>query len=178
AGQLARAMGAASVVGVAGGRDKCDWLVEACGFDAAIDYKAEGRLGAAIAGAMPKGVDLLFDNVGNAMIDRVLPLMRINGHIVVSGQVADYNTPHDQRPGITNTAEFIAKRLTMRGLVVFDDLPQFGAAQAEMGEMIRAGELVYREEFFDGLEQLPHAFCGLFTGANFGRRLVRLEDAA
>lgn len=178
AGQLARSMGAASVVGIAGGKDKCDWLVDACGFDAAIDYKATESLSGAIAAAMPKGVDLLFDNVGNAMIDTVLPLMRFGGHIVVSGQVADYNVPHNQRVGITNTAEFIAKRLTMRGMVVFDDLPQFAAAQAEMGDMIRDGKLVYREEFFDGLEQLPDAFCGLFTGANFGRRLVRVGDSA
>ena len=177
AGQLARAWGATSVVGVAGGKQKCDWLVEACGFDAAIDYKATDDLSGVLAAACPKGVDLLFDNVGNAMIDRVLPLMRLGGHIVVSGQVADYNVPHDQRTGITNTAEFIAKRLTMRGMVVFDDLPQFAAAQAEMGGMIRDGRLIYREEFFDGLERLPEAFCGLFTGANFGRRLVRLGDA-
>ncbi|WP_287889073.1 NADP-dependent oxidoreductase [Blastomonas sp.] len=177
AGQLAKAWGAASVVGIAGGQDKCDWLTRECGFDATIDYKGTDDLAGAIAAAMPKGVDLLFDNVGNAMIDTVLPLMRLNGHIVVSGQVADYSVPHDQRVGITNTAEFIAKRLTMRGLVVFDDIPQFAAAQAEMGGMIRDGKLVYREELFDGLDQLPQAFCGLFTGANFGRRLVRLGDA-
>lgn len=186
AGQLARHLGAASVVGIAGGKAKCDWLVDACGFDAAIDYKAiddqaiddqvGNGLAGAIAAACPKGVDLLFDNVGNAMIDTVLPLMRFNGHIVISGQVADYNVPHDQRTGITNTAEFIAKRLTMRGLVVFDDLPQFAGAQEQMGGMIREGKLVYREELFEGLEQLPQAFCGLFTGANFGRRLVQLGE--
>ncbi|MDM7957119.1 NADP-dependent oxidoreductase [Blastomonas sp.] len=176
AGQLARAWGAASVVGIAGGQDKCDWLVSECGFDAAIDYKAVDDLDAAIAAACPKGVDILFDNVGNAMVDRVLPMMRLNGHIIVSGQVADYNVPLSERAGITNTGEFIAKRLTMRGILVFDDIPQFAAAQAEMGAMIADGTLVYREEMFEGLEAMPEAFCGLFTGASFGRRLVRLGD--
>ncbi len=176
AGQLARAWGAASVVGVAGGKDKCDWLVEACGFDAAVDYKAVSDLDAVIAAACPKGVDVLFDNVGNAMIDRVLPMMRLNGNIVVSGQVADYNVPLGERAGITNTGEFIAKRLTMRGILVFDDIPQFASAQAEMSAMIRDGKLAYREEMFDGLAAMPEAFCGLFTGASFGRRLVRLGD--
>jgi NADPH-dependent curcumin reductase CurA len=118
----------------------------------------------------------LFDNVGNAMVDRVLPMMRLNGHIVVSGQVADYNVPHEQRAGITNTGEFIAKRLTMRGILVFDDIPHFTAAQAEMAAMIRDGKLIYREEMFDGLAAMPEAFCGLFTGASFGRRLVRLGE--
>lgn len=176
AGQLAKLWGAASVTGVAGGPDKCAWLTEEAGFDAAIDYKAQGDLAAAIGAACPKGVDILFDNVGNVMIDTVLPLMRRNGRIVVSGQVADYNIPVDQRHGVRNTGEFIAKRLTMQGLVVFDDLPQFGAAQAEMGALIADGKLLYREEISEGLEALPGAFCGLFRGENFGRRLVRLGD--
>lgn len=176
AGQLARAWGAASVTGIAGGKAKCDWLVEACGFDAAIDYKASDDLGAAIAAACPKGVDIFFDNVGNAMIDTVLPLMRVHGRIVMSGQVADYNVPQGQRAGITNTGEMIAKRVTMRGILVFDDIPQFAEAQAAMGQMIRDGHLIYREELYDGLDAMPEAFCGLFTGASFGRRLVRLGD--
>lgn len=177
AGQLARACGAASVVGVAGGPEKCDWLVKSCGFDAAVDYKAGGDLDAALAAACPKGVDIVFDNVGNAMIDRMLPLMRLNGHIVMSGQVADYSVAPGERAGIVNTGEFIAKRLTMRGILVFDDIPNFAEAQAQIAAMIREGRLIYREERFEGLETMPQAFCGLFTGASFGRRLVHLGES-
>lgn len=176
AGQLAKRWGAASVVGIAGGPDKCAWLTEEAGFDAAIDYKAENDLSAAIAAALPKGIDILFDNVGNAMIERCLPLMRRGGRIVISGQVADYNVPLAQRDGVFNTGEFIGKRLLMQGLVVFDDMMQFPEAQLEMGGLIANGNLIYKEEIFEGLEALPGAFCGLFKGENFGRRLVKIGD--
>ena len=173
AGQLARRFGASRVVGTAGGAEKCGWVAGEAGFDACLDYKA-GDLDAALRQAFPEGVDLLFDNVGNAMIDRVLPLMRSGGRIVISGQVADYNTPPDQVPGIRNTREFIAKRLRMEGIVVFDDLKAFPAAQGEVADLIAAGGLVYREERFAGVEALPEAFCGLYSGKSFGRRIVEI----
>jgi hypothetical protein len=173
AGQLAKLWGASEVVGIAGGPDKCQWLTEVAGFDRAIDYKAPG-FEADFAEASTAGWDVLFDNVGNAMIDRALPQMKLRGRIVVSGQVADYNTPVEQVPGLKHTAQFIAKRLRMEGLVVFDDLPQFAPAQAELAALITSGAVKYREEVFEGLAALPEAFCGLFTGASFGRRVVRV----
>lgn len=177
AGQLAKAWGAASVAGVASaGADKQAWLREEAGFDAVLDHAApdfEARL----AEAMPEGVDVLFDNVGNAMIDRVLPFMRPGGRIVVSGQVADYNVPVASRHGIRNTDRFITHRLRMEGLVVFDDLRGFPEAQAEAAALIRDGRLKLREIVTDGLDSLPEAFCGLFaSGAAFGRRLAQLSD--
>lgn len=173
AGQLARLWGASEVVGIAGGAEKCAWLTDVAGFDRAIDYKSAG-FEAEFAEVSAAGWDVLFDNVGNAMIDRALPVMKMRGRIVVSGQVADYNTPVEQVPGLKHTREFIAKRLRMEGLVVFDDLPGFAAAQAELAELIKNGTVKYREEVFEGLESLPEAFCGLFTGASFGRRVVRV----
>lgn len=173
AGQLAKLWGASEVVGIAGGAEKCAWLTDVAGFDRAIDYKSPG-FEAEFAEVSAAGWDVLFDNVGNAMIDRALPVMKMRGRIVVSGQVADYNTPVEQVPGLKHTREFIAKRLRMEGLVVFDDLPGFAAAQAELAELIKNGTIKYREEVFEGLESLPEAFCGLFTGASFGRRVVRV----
>lgn len=173
AGQLAKYWGASEVVGIAGGAEKCAWLTEVAGFDRAIDYKA-ADFEAVFADASAAGWDVMFDNVGNAMIDRALPHMKLRGRIVVSGQVADYNTPLEQVPGLKNTAQFIAKRLRMEGLVVFDDLPGFAAAQAELAGLIQDGTVKYREEVFDGLASLPAAFCGLFSGASFGRRVVRV----
>lgn len=178
AGQLAKAGGAASVVGIAGSDEKCRWLTEEAGFDSTINYKSVGDLDAAISEACPKGVDLLFDNVGNAMVDRVLPKMRLNGRIVNSGQVADYSLAPEERHGIQNTAPFITQRIRMQGLVVFDDARDFPEALTAMAGMIARGELKLKEERFAGVEAMPEAFCGLFRGENFGRRVVQVGEAS
>jgi len=176
AGQIAKANGAAQVVGIAGADAKCEWLVNEAGFDAAINYKTIGDLDTAIAEAFPEGVDVLFDNVGNAMINRVIPRMNVGGRICVSGQVADYNVPPDQRDGIQNTAAFITHRLNMQGLVVFDDARQFPEAFAGLGGLIASGKVKVKEDRFEGIETMPDAFCGLFRGENFGRRVVKVGD--
>jgi NADPH-dependent curcumin reductase CurA len=174
AGQIGKKLGM-RVVGVAGGPKKCAWLKDEAGFDAVIDYKAEPDLTAAIKAACPEGVDVLFDNVGNEMVDRILPLMKLRGRVVVSGQVADYNVPVEQRYGLKHTDVFITHRVRMEGLVVFDDIRQFAVAQAAMADWIADGSLKFAIEEFDGLESAASAFCGLFRGENFGRRLVRIS---
>lgn len=174
AGQLARAWGASAVWGVASSGPKADWLLKEAGFDGVIDYRADD-FDAQIAVAMPDGIDVLFDNVGNAMIDRLLPFMRPGGRIVVSGQVADYNVAPANRVGIKNTDRFITHRLRMEGLVVFDDLRAFAAAQLECAAMITDGRLKLAEVVSDGIASLPQAFCDLFQpGAAFGRRIAKL----
>jgi NADPH-dependent curcumin reductase len=173
AGQIAAIKGC-RVVGVAGGKAKCRWLAEELGFAAAIDYRAETDLSQAIVAACPNGVDILFDNIGNAMVDRLLPLMNQFGRIVISGQTADYNLPPAERHGLKNTLEFISKRLTMRGLAASDYAARFAAAATEMTDWILAGRLKYREDIEDGFEHLPEAFIGLFEGTNFGRKLIKL----
>lgn len=173
AAQIAKAMGASRVVGVARGAEKGAWLRDA-GLDAVIDYKTEANLAAALKAASPDGYDVLFDNVGNSMIDTVIPLLRPGGRIVVSGQVADYNTPPDQLRGVRNTRYFISHRLRMEGLVVFDDLRGFAAAQEELGAMIEAGKVKVREQRYNGLEAIPDAFIGLFEGSAFGRRIIQV----
>jgi NADPH-dependent curcumin reductase CurA len=152
AGQIARIMGARAV-GVAGGPAKCRWLTEELGFDAAIDRLAEPDMAAAVARECPDGVDVFFDNVGNSLVDPILPLMRQHGRLVISGQTADYNLKPEERVGLKNTRAFITARLKMQGLVVFD---------------------YAREDIVDGLESLPAAFVGLFKGENFGRKLAKL----
>ena len=176
AGQLAKALGAGQVIGIAGSQAKCDWLVEEAGFDAAINYKAASDLDADISAAMPDGIDLLFDNVGNEMINRVLPKMRLNGRICVSGQVADYNLTPQETPGIVHTRPFITHRIAMQGLVVFDFAREFPQALSDMAAMIAAGQLKLKEEPFVGIESMPAAFCGLFRGENFGRRVVQIGE--
>jgi len=176
AGQLAKAWGASKVVGIAGSDVKCDWLTQTAGFDAAINYKTVDDLDAAISEAMPDGVDLLYDNVGNAMIERVLPKMKLNGRICVAGQVADYSLALEDRPGIRNTTPFITHQILMRGLVVFYHAKMFPEALRTMAGMIAKGELQLQEERFDGLASMPEAFCGLFRGENLGRRVVKVGE--
>lgn len=176
AGQLARLWGASKIVGVAGSEEKGRWLTEQAGFDHFINYKTTPDLDAAIQQALPDGVDILFDNVGNDMINRVLPMMRMQGRICVSGQVADYNSDPDDRPGIVNTLPFITHRVRMQGLVVFDFMREFDAALRDMAAFIAEGRLKYLEEKFDGIEQMPEAFCGLFRGENMGRRVVKIGE--
>jgi len=173
AGQLARHFGASKVVGLAGSAEKSRWLVNDCGFDAALDYR-DPALDLALRAALPDGIDILFDNVGNAMIDRMLPQMKMRGRIAISGQVADYNTPPDQVPGIRQTREFIARRLRMEGMVVFDDLPMFAGAQSEVAGLLKDGSLQTREVIGEGIESLPGLFAGLFSSDGFGRRLARI----
>ena len=176
AGQLAKAGGSHQLVGIAGSDEKCRWLTEEAGFDEAINYKTTADLDAAISEAMPAGIDVLFDNVGNTMIDRCLPKMRVNGRVVVSGQVADYSLPIEDRHGVQNTDVFITRRIKMQGLVVFDDAHDFPDALSAMAQMISKGELKLKEDRFHGLGKMPEAFCGLFTGENFGRRIVKVGE--
>ena len=122
----------------------------------------------------PDGVDIFFDNVGNSLVDPVLPLLRLHGRLVISGQTADYNLKPEERVGLKNTRSFITARLKMQGLVVFDYAREFPKAWAELTGWIQDGRLKYREDIADGLERLPAAFVGLFQGENFGRKLARL----
>jgi NADPH-dependent curcumin reductase CurA len=174
AGQIAKIKGC-RVVGIAGGPAKCRLLTEDYGFDGAIDRLAEPDIAAAVARECPDGVDVYFDNVGGAVLDAVLPLMRVGGRIVASGHTADYNVPVEQRRGLKNTTCFITHRLKMQGLVVFDSVREYPRAWAEMTDWILDGRLKYREDVEAGLERAPAAFIGLFKGENFGRKLIKLD---
>lgn len=171
AGQLAKAKGA-RVIGMAGSDAKCAWLIDELGFDAVINHRATPDLGQSLSAAAPEGVDVCFDNVGAEMLDQAIRVMRPNGRIVISGQVAEYNAASPR--GIRHVPDFISKRLTMRGFVVLDYAAQFREAQAAMAAMIRDGTLKFREQMVEGFENLPQAFIGLFSGDNFGRCLVRV----
>ncbi|MBI1338822.1 zinc-binding dehydrogenase [bacterium] len=175
--QIARSIGAARIVGVAGGEEKAEWLRAAAGAHEVVDYRAATDLQAALKAASPEGYDVLFDNVGNEMIDTVIPLLRPGGRIVISGQLADYNLAAGEAPGVHNTRYFIANRLRMEGLVVFDDLKAFPDAQAQLGAMIESGEVKFQEHRYRGLGAAPQAFIDLFTGPAFGRRIVEIADA-
>jgi NADPH-dependent curcumin reductase CurA len=168
-GQLAKAAGC-RVVGIAGGPQKCALVVEEFGFDACIDHKA-GDLDKAVAAATPDGVDLVFENVGGAVLDALLARMNAFGRIAVCGLIAGYN---GQDIGMRRVRSILVNRLRVQGFIIRDHLDIWPQALAELAERVGNGSLKYRETIAEGLERAPEAFIGLLKGGNLGKQLVRL----
>lgn len=175
-GQIAKLMGC-SVIGIAGGADKCAFAVNTLGFDACIDHKSAdfaARLGAAAL----TGIDVYFENVGGKVFDAVLPLMNAGGRIPVCGLVSQYNaTGLPEGPDRLSLlmGQILRKRLTVRGFIIFNDFgAHYPAFAAEMTKWIGAGRMQYREEVIEGLENAPAALIGLLRGENFGKRVIRV----
>ncbi len=168
-GQLAKAHGC-RVVGIAGGAEKCGFVVEELGFDACVDYKA-GRLAEDLAAAAPGGIDGYFDNVGGVVLDAVMARMNAFGRIAVCGAISGY----DGKPMIMAEPRLILiSRLRIEGFIVSEHMEDWPAALAELGGMVAAGKLKYRESVAHGLASAPEAFLGLLQGRNFGKQLVKL----
>lgn len=173
AGQIARLSGC-RVVGLAGSPEKVQRLRE-LGYHAAIDYRAEPDLDAAIRAACPDGIDVYFDNVGGATLERMLPLMREHGRIVVCGMIEQYNDA-DHPHGVKTLWQLVVKRLTMRGFLTYDHADRLGEASAMLGEWVRSGELLPTETIYEGLERTPEAFIDLMSGRTMGKTLVRIRQ--
>ena len=168
-GQLAKLRGCRAV-GIAGGPDKCAYVVDELGFDACIDYKA-GALKDDLAAATPSGIDALFENVGGAGFDAALPRMNAFGRIALCGLIAGYNG--DDLP-IRNMRYMLTSRLTVRGFIVVEHMDLWPQGLGELGALVASGKLRYRETIAPGLAAAPDAFIGLLNGRNFGKQLVRL----
>jgi len=171
-GQLARLKGASLVVGSAGGPEKTGWLLDKAGFNEAIDYKATSiRKG--LTRAAPEGIDLYFDNVGGDHLEAAISALRPGGRAAICGMISGYNAT-EPTPGPRNMALIVGKRLTLRGFIVFDhaDLrPQF---EAEVGQWLADGRIVWRETVVDGIDNAVNGFRDLMAGANTGKMLIRL----
>ncbi len=168
-GQLAKQRGCRAV-GIAGGADKCAYVVNELGFDACIDYKA-GNLVADLAKATPNGIDAVFENVGGEIFDACLARMNPFGRIALCGLIAGY----DGEPmPITNVRAFLTMRLTMRGFIVSEHMDLWPQGLKELGMLAVSGKLKFRESIAQGLEAAPEAFIGLLKGKNFGKQLVKL----
>jgi NADPH-dependent curcumin reductase len=168
-GQLAKLAGCRAV-GIAGGREKCDYVVNELKFDACIDYKSED-VGKALKAAAPQGVDGYFENVGGAILDAVLPRMNAFGRIALCGLIAGYNA---QPIPITNPTWLLISRLKLQGFIVSEHMDVWPQALKELGQGVATGRIRYRETVAQGLESAPEAFIGLLKGRNFGKQLVRL----
>jgi NADPH-dependent curcumin reductase CurA len=171
AGQIARLKGCRTV-GIAGGPEKCRWLVEEARFDAAIDYRNED-VAARLLELCPRGIDIYFDNVGGEILDAALARLAFHGRVVVCGAIADYNRS-ELPPGPRNYLNLLLQRGRMEGFIILDFLERAGEAVAELARWVEAGEIRVEVDIQEGLENAPRTLRRLFTGANRGKQLLRI----
>ncbi|HEY1517122.1 MAG TPA: NADP-dependent oxidoreductase [Solirubrobacteraceae bacterium] len=171
-GQIARIKGCRAV-GIAGGPEKCEWLTEELGFDAAIDYK-RGDLRAQLREHTPDGVDVYFDNVGGEILDEVLRRLARGARVAICGAISQYNAEQPPR-GPANYMQLLVMRASMTGFLVFDFAKRYAEGVAQLAEWLRAGELRSREDVVrGGLERFPDVFLMLFRGENTGKLVLEL----
>ena len=172
-GQLAKVRGCRAV-GIAGGADKCRYVVEELGFDACIDYKQHKdakSLDAALAEAAPNGIDGNFENVGGAILDAVLRRMNAFGRMALCGMISGY----DGAPiPLSDPSLILKQRLRLEGFIVSEHMEVWPEALKELGMLVATGKLKYRETIAPRIEDAPEAFLGLLKGRNFGKQLVKL----
>jgi NADPH-dependent curcumin reductase CurA len=172
-GQIAKIKGC-HVVGIAGGEDKCKYLVDELGFDSAIDYKSD-NLSKALRAHCPKGIDIFFDNVGGETLDAVLAQIRYKARIVICGAISQYNNTQAVK-GPSNYLSLLVNRARMEGIVVFDNAAHYKEAATEMAGWIASGKLKSREHIEQGLQNFPEVLLKLFRGENFGKLILKVAD--
>lgn len=168
-GQLAKLRGCRTV-GIAGGAEKCAYVVNELGFDACIDYKA-GNLLSDLAAATPDGIDALFENVGGEIFDACVARMNAFGRIALCGLIAGYN---GETMALNNVRHFLTMRLSLRGFIVAEHMEFWPEGLRELGMLVGTGKLKFRESVAQGIAAAPEAFIGLLKGQNFGKQLVKL----
>lgn len=171
-GQIAK-LGGCRAVGIAGGRAKCDYVVNELGFDACVDYKA-GDVFEGLAAACPGGVDVYFDNVGGDILKAVLRLINPHARVPLCGLISQYNAT-EMPPG-PNWGTLLVNRVTVKGFIISDHLDRLPDFLRDAGGWVREGRLRYREDVVRGLEHAPAAFIGLLEGRNFGKLIVQVGD--
>ena len=173
AGQIARIRGCRAI-GIAGGAEKCRWLVDDLGFHAAIDYKA-GELRSQLKESAPDGVDVFFDNVGGEVLEQVLRRLARGARVVISGAVSQYNAT-EPPPGPSNYMQLLVARASMTGFVIFDYADRFGEGASQLAAWLRSGELRSREDVVEGdVSDFPEVLLKLFRGENTGKLILALD---
>jgi NADPH-dependent curcumin reductase len=169
-GQIAKLKGTRAI-GIAGGANKCDYVVRELGFDACVDYKRSGWRDE-LKAAVPNGVDVYFDNVGGEILDTVLARMNPFARLPLCGLISQYNTMEPY--GLKNIRSVLVNRIRMQGFIVTDKPERWRPAFADLAAWYAAGKLKYRESIAEGLENAPRAFIGMLRGENFGKQLVKV----
>lgn len=171
-GQVAKIKGC-RVVGIAGGAEKCKFLVDELGFDAAIDYKNE-NVKKALKETCPKGVDVYFDNVGGDILNDVLTQINLHARIVICGAISQYNTTTEVK-GPSNYLSLLVNRARMEGIVVFDNIKEYPTAMKDIAGWIQSGDIKVKDHIVAGIETFPDALMMLFKGENFGKLVLKVE---
>jgi NADPH-dependent curcumin reductase len=170
-GQIAKLKGC-TVIGIAGGMEKCTYLKEALGFDAVIDYKTT-LVAEAIKALAPEGIDVYFDNVGGEILDAALLNLAKGARVVICGAISQYNDAHFN--GLKNYMKIVSARATLNGIIVFDYFAQAATAMADINQWVKEDKIKYREHIVEGLENLAPALQLLFTGGNHGKLLLKVD---
>ncbi|GAA0852624.1 NADP-dependent oxidoreductase [Aliiglaciecola litoralis] len=174
-GQIAKLKGC-HVVGIAGGTEKCQYLIEQLGFDGAIDYKNQD-VKKGLKATCPNGVDVYFDNVGGDILDDVLSKINMKARIVVCGAISQYNNTMPVK-GPSNYLSLLVNRARMEGIVVFDNIKDYPKAAAEMAGWIAQGKLIAKEHVVEGLATFPDTLLMLFRGENFGKLVIKVDHTS
>jgi NADPH-dependent curcumin reductase CurA len=178
-GQIAKLLKGCRVVGIAGGADKCRFVIDELGFDECVDRRSDD-FPQQLAAACPKGIDIYFESVGGPVFDAVLPLLNAKARIPLCGLIAQYNdtglsSGADRLNVLTRT--ILTKRIKMQGFIIFDDFgDRYGEFYQQMSSWVAEGRIHYREDIVEGLENAPEAFIGLLEGKNFGKLIVRVAE--
>jgi len=173
-GQVAKQLGC-RVVGIAGGKEKCDFVVNQLGFDACIDYKG-GSVKDGLKQHCPQGVDVYFDNVGGEILDTVLTRINMKARIVICGAISQYNNTTPVK-GPANYLSLLVNRARMEGIVVFDYADRYHLGVAALGKWLKEGKISSKEDIVQGLENFPQALNMLFEGKNFGKLVLQVSSA-
>lgn len=171
--QIAKLKGC-RVIGIAGGKEKCQWLLDDCKLDAVIDYKNED-IDQRLSELCPDDIDVFFDNVGGSTLEIAISHMADFGRIALCGAISQYND-QEPRPGPNNLMVLVARRIRMQGFIVLDYLDRATEAFTELGGWVMNGELAWREDTQEGFENIPATLQRLFDGRNTGKQLLKLAD--
>ena len=172
-GQIAKIQGC-RVVGIAGSDDKCKWLVETAGFDAAINYKKED-VGAMLDKHCPNGIDINFENVGGEIMDAVIARLNDFSRMPLCGLISTYNAT-DPVPGPYNFANLLMRRTLVKGFIVIDYYPRFAEGIQQMAQWLMEGKLKFETDIVRGLENAPSSLSRLFEGKNLGKLVVQVSE--
>jgi NADPH-dependent curcumin reductase CurA len=178
-GQIGKLKGC-RVIGVAGGEEKCRHAKEVLGFDECIDHKAED-FAEQLAAACDKGIDVYFENVGGKVFDAVMPLLNTGARIPVCGLISQYNAtslPDGPDRMSALMGMLLVKRIKMQGFIIFDDYAhRYNEFATQMTEWLAQGKIQYKEQVVEGFENAPQAFMGLLKGENFGKLVIKTNQA-
>ncbi len=172
-GQIAKIKNC-TVIGIAGGADKCKYLVETLGFDGAIDYKND-NIASKLKEHFPKGIDVYFDNVGGEILDLALTRLAMRARIVICGAISQYNNKTAIK-GPSNYLSLLVNRASMKGMVVFDHAKDYQKAAMQMGQWMAQGKLKSKEDVYEGIENFYETFLRLFSGEKLGKLVLKVSE--